>query len=259
MVPHKSRKFRTILDLSFAIRLQDGTYVPSVNESSKKLAPQGAIDQMGHSLSRMIHAFASTVPDEKVFMAKWDIKDGFWRLDCKEGEEWNFPYVLPEHGCKSTKLVIPCSLQMGWIESPPYFCTASETVRHVAEWYIDMPVGTVSTHKFIPHTQASPSYHALPPTLSSPTNAFKYLVEVYMDDYIGLTTATVRDQLDHVANSIMCGIHDIFPPEAVDEDDPISFKKLLKGEGSWDVIKEILGFCFHGADKTIWVAEAEGK
>jgi hypothetical protein len=28
-------------------------------------------------------------------MAKWDIKDGFWRMDCMEGEEWNFAYVLP--------------------------------------------------------------------------------------------------------------------------------------------------------------------
>lgn len=51
---------------------------------------QGAIDQIGHSLKRLIYAFAETGEDEKVFMAKKDIKDGFWRLDCQEGEEWNF-------------------------------------------------------------------------------------------------------------------------------------------------------------------------
>ena len=87
MVPHKSQKFRTILDLSFVILWQDGTSVPSVNEASIKLAPKGALDQMGHTLSRIIHAFASTTDEEKVFMAKWDIKDGFWRLDCTTGEE----------------------------------------------------------------------------------------------------------------------------------------------------------------------------
>jgi hypothetical protein len=28
-------------------------------------------------------------------MAKWDIKDGFWHMDCEKGEEYNFAYVLP--------------------------------------------------------------------------------------------------------------------------------------------------------------------
>jgi hypothetical protein len=32
----------------------------------------------------------------KIFMAKWDIKDGFWRLDGQDSEEWNFAYVLPQ-------------------------------------------------------------------------------------------------------------------------------------------------------------------
>ena len=96
MVPHKSCCFRTILDLSFAIRLTDGSRIPSVNNATTKLAPRGAINQMGHSLSHIIHAFMSTSDDEKVFMAKWDIKDGFWQLDCAAGEEWNFSYVLPE-------------------------------------------------------------------------------------------------------------------------------------------------------------------
>ena len=90
MVPHKSHHYRTILDLSFAIRLQDLAQGLSVNASTTKSAPRGAIDQLGHSLGRIIHAFASTSDDEKVFMAKWDIKDGFWRLNCAEGEEWNF-------------------------------------------------------------------------------------------------------------------------------------------------------------------------
>jgi hypothetical protein len=95
MIPHKSRQFRAILDLSFRLRLKDGTHVPSVNEATTLEAQAGAIDQMGHSLQRIIHAFAEADEDAKIFMAKYDIKDGFWRLDCQEGEEWNFAYVLP--------------------------------------------------------------------------------------------------------------------------------------------------------------------
>ena len=48
MIPHKSRMFRAILDLSFGIRLEDGEQVPSVNDSSVKTAPRGAIDQLGN-------------------------------------------------------------------------------------------------------------------------------------------------------------------------------------------------------------------
>lgn len=74
MIPHKSPKYRTILDLSFSIFLEDGSWVPSVNEASVKTAPCGAIDQIGHALSCIIHLFATTSPNEKVFMSKWDIR-----------------------------------------------------------------------------------------------------------------------------------------------------------------------------------------
>jgi hypothetical protein len=39
MVPHKSRAFRAILDLSFRLRLKDGSEVPSVNEATTLEAP----------------------------------------------------------------------------------------------------------------------------------------------------------------------------------------------------------------------------
>ena len=68
MIPHKSRKYRAILDLSFRLRLKNGGFVPSVNESTTLEAPAGAIDQLGHSLSRLIHAMAEAGPDDKVFM-----------------------------------------------------------------------------------------------------------------------------------------------------------------------------------------------
>ncbi len=95
---HKSRGFHSILDLSFSLRLKNGGILHSVNDTTIKMAPKGALDQLGHALSRIIHAFAES--DEyigsKIFMAKWDIKDGFWRMCCENGEEWNFAYVLPQ-------------------------------------------------------------------------------------------------------------------------------------------------------------------
>ena len=91
----------------------------AVNDTIIKSAPKGAIDQLGECLSRIVHAFAEASNDAKTFMAKWDITDGFWRMDCREGKEWNFSYVLPQPEGIPIMLVVPTSLQMGWVESPP--------------------------------------------------------------------------------------------------------------------------------------------
>ena len=251
MIPHKSRLYRAILDLSFKLRLQGGSVIPSVNETTKKTAPHGAIDQLGHSLTRLIHAFAQASPDERVFMAKWDIKDGFWWLDCKSGEEWNIAYVLPQEEGMPVKLVIPTSLQMGWIESPPYFCVASETARDVAVDYIETPVGSLPQHKFMKYSATGNDFHALPKT--SDTAALPYMVKVYVDDYIALAIPTSQEQLRHVANGVMMGVHDVFPADAVDAEDPLSLKKMTKFESMWALHKDVLGFTFDGVEKNIWL------
>ena len=67
-----------------------------MNENSKKKSPVGAIDQIGHVVLRLIHIFAEAPDGAKIFQSKWDIKDGFWRLDCKEVEEWNFSCLTTE-------------------------------------------------------------------------------------------------------------------------------------------------------------------
>ncbi len=86
-IPHKSKDFRSILDLSFHLHLTNGGVLASVNDTTEKMAPVGAIDQIGECLSQIIHAFAEADKDAKISMAKWDIKDGFWRMDCAMGEE----------------------------------------------------------------------------------------------------------------------------------------------------------------------------
>jgi hypothetical protein len=76
-IPHKSKAYRWILDLSFCLKLQSGSIWSAVNDNRTKTAPGGAIDQIGDCLSRIIHAFAEADDDAKIFMAKWDTKDGF--------------------------------------------------------------------------------------------------------------------------------------------------------------------------------------
>jgi hypothetical protein len=86
-IPHKLKAFCSILDLSFCLQLKHERFLSLVNDATVKLAPQGALDQLGHALSMIIHAFSKSDNDTKIFMAKWDIKDGFWQMDCQAGEE----------------------------------------------------------------------------------------------------------------------------------------------------------------------------
>jgi hypothetical protein len=147
-IPHKLRPYRSILDLLFALRLEDGGVNESVNNTTEKWAPRGAIDQLGHSLKRIIHVFAEVNDNAKILMAKWDIQDGIWRLICRKGEEWNFCYVWPQAPDKLKCLVVPSLLQMGWVKSEPYFCAASETAQDVAIQYIKTRIGSLLHHKF---------------------------------------------------------------------------------------------------------------
>jgi hypothetical protein len=253
-IPHKSKAYRSILDLSFSLALQDGTHLPSVNDATTKTAPRASIDQLGHSLSRLIHAFAEAKEDDKIFMAKWDVKDGFWRLDCQDGEEYNFAYVLPQPPGKPTTLVIPTSLQMGWIESPGFFCAASETSRDVAEQYCQTKLGSLPDHKFTRYMVDSDAWTALPPEAVNDDN-LKFLIEVFVDDFMSLIIATSQRQCTHVGTATMMGIHDVFPPDDTPGEDPISEKKMEKNETRFDTQKTLLGFDFDGDAKTIWLSE----
>ena len=68
--PHRSKAFRSILDSSFSLKLTPHGRVPSVNENSEKTAPGVAIDQIGHVLLRLIHAFAEAPDCAKIFQEK---------------------------------------------------------------------------------------------------------------------------------------------------------------------------------------------
>jgi hypothetical protein len=59
--------------------------------------------------------------DAKFYIVTWNIKDGFWTLDCGNGEEWEFVCILPQEEDKPIQLVVPILPEMGWVESPADF------------------------------------------------------------------------------------------------------------------------------------------
>ncbi|KAL7546620.1 hypothetical protein ACHAWF_015384 [Thalassiosira exigua] len=187
---------------------------------------------------------------------KLDIKDGFWRMVCAEGQEWNFAYVLPNHPGEPVEVVVPSALQMGWALSPPFFCAASETARDVAASYVQERLGALPPHPLEGLTMPEDDVNVALPDLAkaSPEAGarFLHMVEVYVDDFIQLAQTSDRDMLLHCSRALLHAIHSVFPPPAItghNGEEPISLKKLREGEGLWDVRKEILGWMFDGATR----------
>jgi hypothetical protein len=240
----------------FSLCLRDGTTLPSVNDSTTKTAPSGPINQLGHSLQQIIHAFTEADKNNQIFMAKWDIKDGFWRLDTQAGDKWNFTYVLPQAPGEPVKIVVPSSLQMGWVESPPYFCAATETSHDIAMQYCETKLGTLKKHKFDALVAGHATMVELPETYETQQH-MQYLIEVYIDDFMALDIPTSKEEVTHVGRAIMHGIHDVFPEHENDTTNPIAKNKLFKGKGQMSTTKMLLGFDFNGKDKTMWLETAK--
>ena len=56
----------------------------------------------------------------------------------KDDSAWSFAYIPPsetEVGKKDIELIIPNTLQRGWLESPPFFCASNKAARDVGNKY----------------------------------------------------------------------------------------------------------------------------
>ena len=81
-------------------------------------------------------------------------------------------------------------------------------------------MGSLAEHKFSELTEVN-SYIAELKKKDISKEPFNCMLEVYMDDYIALAIPKSQDQLHHVANAIMTGINDVFPPDKYDKEDAI--------------------------------------
>ena len=265
-IPHKSRGYRAILDLSHGVRIGLERR-PSVNETTNPTqAPKHSMDELGNVLPRIIYTLATAPAGIPIQLAKVDLKDGFWRVEVDEEEAWAFCYILPRlNPDDPIMVVVPSALQMGWTDSPPYFCAASETARDVAETLFNDPKSSLPPHP-LEHYMLPPEKWGTPHddcddwTLEKRAMEFVHLFEVYMDDFIGLAQTEDAEQLRGMSRDLLTAIHSVFPPPNVtghDGPDPISEKKLFEGDGIWDTRKEILGWIFDGVRRCIELPEAK--
>ena len=140
---------------------------------------------------------------------------------------------------------------MGWCEILPFFCSGLETARDLME---PMRLSDLPPHKF--------ENEMLKPNCETDTNkriqGLITVLEVYVDDFIAMSNNVESAHLWQLSRAMLHGIHAIFPPPEVTGHtgyDPIAYKKMVDGDGIWDVYKEILGWDFNGVDYTIQLLE----
>ena len=142
------------------------------------------------------------------------------------------------------EIIVPHALQMGWSESPPYFCAATETGCDKIQSYYKGSF-QIPTHLLERHLTTKLTNQKQRQKLTCAHTAF----EVYVDDYITITYNIEEERISQIARAMIHGIHSIFPPPSVtghSGGDPVSMKKLLQDEGMFDHNKEILGWNFNG-------------
>jgi hypothetical protein len=123
-----------ILDLSFPVYVSSPgkprnnvVLQEAINMTTGQLAPKAAVKEIGKVLQALFEFMARTPTNKAILFSKIDLSDGFWRMIVDRDQRWNFCYVTPDPPGSRVRIVVPSALQMGWKESPWYFCAATET------------------------------------------------------------------------------------------------------------------------------------
>jgi hypothetical protein len=177
------------------------------------MAPEAPVKELGNVLKCFL-AFIQEVPaEEHIYFSKVDLANGYWRMIVEERSRWNFAYVLPGLPGAPTRLVIPSALQMGWNESPAYFCAATETARDVAQHWIDGDKA-LPAHPMEPDTEPT----SLARCQMSYNDERYQMSSVYVDNFL---LAAVENKagnlLEKAAWATLRVIHSVFPPPTADD------------------------------------------
>ena len=121
VVPQHDRRPRPIADLTFF----------GVNDATQPAAAVEAM-QFGHVLDRIIHAIVHANPAYgPIRLSKTDLKDGFYRIYLTARDIAKLAVLFPSNPDEEPLVALPLALPMGWKNSPPIFCTATETVADI--------------------------------------------------------------------------------------------------------------------------------
>ena len=162
VVPQRNRRPRLIVDLSFY----------DINADTVNLAPSEAM-QFGRTLERILYQIRHSNPRfGPVYLSKVDLSDGFYRIQLNSSAIAKLAVALPRFPNEEQLLALPLVLPMGWVESPPFFCAATETVADlVNQWpaHIYPPPHPLEVAAQTPPADELPSVALTLPSASAPS------------------------------------------------------------------------------------------
>ena len=261
MKEERDRRDRVIIDYSFS----------NVNQETLPLVATEAM-QFGHALDRILRQILLANPAYgPVQLMKIDISDGFYRVNLNIDDIPKLGVAYPTAPGEEQLIAFPLVLPMGWKNSPPAFCTVTETIADTANQAIRSNVRP-SRHRLDDMAQEVKPQPPPPAAaaevshdrsaLPVPTSRDPYLpqvkrplaaTDVFVDDFIGLaqlssTSRRVRRILMHAIDNVLRPLDKRDSPF---RREVISIKKLLKGDCSWHTSKVVLGWLIDTVSMTI--------
>jgi hypothetical protein len=267
VVPQRERRPRIIVDYTFS----------GVNNETDPQAFREAM-QFGRALIRIMQAvlFASE-EHGPIYLLKVDLSDGFYRVNVDANDIPRLGVALPKlHHHDPFLVAFPLVLPMGWTESPPHFTSATETIVDLANQWAptwDPPRHPLETLAATPPPPfgdrivitVPPPLH--PSEIRAPVvvpqgrphrrrnfNRPLLHADVFVDDEV-LAAQGSNARLDRIRRVLLHCNDLVFRPNEPTGDEhrrePISVKKLLKGDACWATAKIILGWLLDTLLKTI--------
>ena len=130
VVPQHERRPRIICDYTYY----------GVNQDTSPDAPPEAM-QFGRTLARVLERLAMANPRfGPVHMGKYDMSDGFYRLQLALNSVLPLAVMLPRMEDEDPLVALPLVVTMGWTEAPPSFSSTTETATDLANWDLERKV-----------------------------------------------------------------------------------------------------------------------
>ena len=224
--------------------------------------------QFGQALERLLTHIVHADPRfGPVYIIKVDISDGFYRIHIRPQDVPKLGVAYPTPPGEPKLIAFPLVLPMGWTESPPYFCSVTETIADNANArLLRNEVGPPHRLELEADTappQPSPPTHTTScvtpvPTQRNPNLTRRRrilgLVDVFVDDFLALAQGAPTRR-HRIRRLLFNTIDDILRPLSDTDDtcrtEPISVKKLRKGDASWSTLKQVLGWVVDTVAMTI--------
>lgn len=239
-----------------------------VNQATAPLSPEEAM-QYGATLHRIL--FRARHADRRhgpVYLAKYDVTDGFYNIHLIPRDALMLATILPQYDGEPPLIAIPLALTMGWTESPPTFCTITETICDLTNWNAHKPY--VPPHRLEPTARSTDTMGEGPEDRDLPTAELKErepspipclpapplrdsdsplpkpltYTDVFVDDFIQALQGSYRDRT--MMRRLLFHITDLVlrpnPNAPNTREERISVKKLLKGDGALNTRKVVLGW-----------------